>query len=58
MRIGHRKEILTSHRIKVSSMGVYKHNETTHVVKTFIQELDVSYAPTYIFRGDDYLNYN
>ena len=24
----------------------YKHNETTHVVKTFIYELDVSYAAT------------
>ena len=39
-------------------MGGYKHNETSHVVKTFIQELDLSYAATYIFRGDGYLNYN
>ena len=36
----------------------YKRNETTHVVKTFIYELDVSYAPTYIFRSNGYLNYN
>ena len=41
----------------------YKHNDTTHVVKTFIHELDVSYSPTYIFRGNGYLkggslNYN
>ena len=37
--------------------------KTTHVVKTFIHELDVSYSPTYIFRGNGYLkggslNYN
>ena len=36
----------------------YKHNETTHVVKTVIYELDVSYAPTYIFRSNGYLKYN
>ena len=37
----------------------YKHTETTHVVKTFIYELDVLYAPTYIFRSNGlYLNYN
>ena len=29
-----------------------------HVVKTFIYVLDVSYAPTYIFRSNGYLNYN
>ena len=28
----------------------YKDNETTHVVKSFLYEFDVSYAPTYIFR--------
>ena len=31
----------------------YKHNKTTHVVKTFISELDVSYAPTYAFVWPD-----
>ena len=36
----------------------YKRNETTHVVKTFIYELDVSYAPTYIFRSNGYQNYS
>ena len=35
----------------------YKHNGTTHVVKSFIYVLDVSYAPTYIFRSNGYLNY-
>ena len=29
-----------------------------HVVKTFIYELNVSYAPTYIFRSNGYQNYN
>ena len=27
-----------------------------HVVKTFIHELDVLYASTYIFRSNGYLN--
>ena len=36
----------------------YKHNGTTHVVKTFIYGHDVSYAPAYIFRSNVYLNYN
>ena len=36
----------------------YKHNGTTHVVKSFIYGLDVSYASTYIFRSNGYLNYN
>ena len=36
----------------------YKHSDTTHNVKTFIYELDVSYASTYIFRSKGYLNYN
>ena len=34
-----------------------KHNKTTHV-KTFIDELNVSYAPTYIFRSSVYQNYS
>ena len=33
-------------------------NYQTAVIKTFIYELDVSYAPTYIFRSNGYLNYN
>ena len=41
--------------LKVTNCG-HKHNEKTHVVKTFIYELDVSYAPTYIFRSNDYIN--
>ena len=36
----------------------YKHNGTTHVVKTYIYVLDVSYTPAYIFRSNGYLNYN
>ena len=29
-----------------------KHDKTTHVVKTWIYKLNVSYASTYIFRSD------
>ena len=34
----------------------YKHNESTHVAKTFNYELDVSCVPTNIFRSNGYLN--
>ena len=44
--------------VKYQTNCSYKHNETTHVVKTFIYELDVSYTPPYIFRSNDYPNYN
>ena len=45
--------------VKISNkLRLYKHNGTTHVVKTFIYELDVSYAPTCIFRSNGHLNYN
>ena len=28
-----------------------------NVVKTFMYELDISYAPVYLFRSNGYLNY-
>ena len=34
-----------------------EHDKTTHVVKTLIYELNVSYATTYIFRSDRSENY-
>ena len=44
-----------SEQMKVQTNCGYKHNQTTHVVKTFIYKLDVSYAPKYIFRSNGYL---
>ena len=48
---------LTSYSKKISNCG-YQHNETTHVVKSLIYELDISYASTNIFRSNGYLHYN
>ena len=53
-----RPELYNEIRKITSKLRGYKHNETTHVVKTFIYEVDVSYASTYIFRSNGYPNYN